>query len=153
MDADTCNYVLDVSMDFFSLTTETLRLHSNETCQHQTFSALVSSLVASNFREDEQNPVTLRKHLSAIPTTGEIRIHLDIKKTSADNLDEVRDRLREKLGSDVTVGDALSVLLFDYVAEKRAAKLLNSIGLDEKSRNGVDPGPNGPSDGNVLPFR
>lgn len=62
----------------------------------------------------------------------EIRIHLSITKTSAESLTEAKRRLEKHLGSALTVGDAISMLLFDYVVEQGTAKLLSKIGIDEQ---------------------
>ncbi len=73
---------------------------------------------------------TLKEHLVAIPTQGEIRIELQISQTSADCLDDVKDLLSRELDADLTVGDALSVLLFDYVVEQKAARVLAKMDLE-----------------------
>ncbi|PNB52550.1 hypothetical protein C1X73_33045, partial [Pseudomonas sp. FW305-130] len=102
---------------------------------------------------DELKPETLRKHLRVVPTSGDIRINLNIRKTSAESLDEARARLGQRLGSNMTLADAISVLLFDYVAEKRAAQVLDRAGLGENLQNG-DESPAGETNaGNVVPLR
>lgn len=73
---------------------------------------------------------TLKEHLVAIPTQGDIRIELHISQTSADCLDEVKDLLSKEMDTDLTVGDALSVLLFDYMSELIAARVLERLDLE-----------------------
>lgn len=73
---------------------------------------------------------TLKDHLVAIPTQGDIRIELNISQVSADCLDEVKDLLSKELETNLTVGDALSVLLFDYVVEQKAARVLEKLDLE-----------------------
>ncbi|AOH87246.1 hypothetical protein AWL63_24130 (plasmid) [Sphingomonas panacis] len=153
MSADTRNFVLDISTDFFKLSTESLRLHSNETHRFETLESLINARAASGSYKDEHKTDTLRKHLCAIPTEGDIRITLTIRKTSAESLDEARARLCGRLGSDITVADAISVLLFDYVAEKRAGQLLDRIGLGDSTQNGDKTSASGEQDGNVIPLR
>lgn len=153
MSADTRNYVLDISTDLFHLSTESLRLRSNETRRYATLDSLVDSRAASSSYSDEHKPDILRKHLSAIPTAGDIRIQLTIQKSSAKGLDEARTRLGQRLGSSMTLADAISVLLFDYVAEKKAAQLLDRIGLGESNQNGDDSSGGESNAGNVVPFR
>jgi hypothetical protein len=53
----------------------------------------------------------------------------------------------------MTVGDALSVLLFDYVAERKAAEVLDRMGLGEFNQNGDDKHSGQSREGNVLPFK
>lgn len=153
MSADTRNYVLDISTDLFRLSTESVRLRSNETLVYATLESLIDSRAVSISYSDELKPETLRKHLRVIPTSGDIRITLNISKTSAESLDEARARLGQKLGSNMTLADAISVLLFDYVAEKRAAQLLDRIGLEENLQNGDESDAGEPHTENVVPLR
>lgn len=153
MSAETRNFVLDISTDLFQLSTESLRLHSNETRRYETLESLVNSRAASSSYKNEHKPDTLRKHLCAVQTAGDIRISLNIQETSAESLDEVRKVLGQALGSDITVGDALSVLLFDYLAEKKACQLLSRIGLGNSNQNGGESPMNDTQAGNVTPIR
>ncbi|PMZ68353.1 hypothetical protein C1X65_30010, partial [Pseudomonas sp. FW305-70] len=68
MSADTRNYVLDISTDLFRLSTESLRLRSNETLVYATLESLIDSRAASSTYSDELKPETLRKHLRVVPT-------------------------------------------------------------------------------------
>ena len=126
-------YTLDVSEYLFRLTTESLRIHSNQTRRYQSLGNLVNArATAGAAGAIEQHDVeTLRKHLEKGPTKGPIRIYLSITKTSAESLTEAKRRLEKHLGSALTVGDAISMLLFDYVVEQGTAKLLSKIGIDE----------------------
>lgn len=153
MSADTRNYVLDISTDLFQLSTESLRLRSNETLKYETLESLIDCRAGSNSFKTEHQPETLRKHLCAVPTAGQVRIHLNILTTSAASLDDACASLSQRLGSAVTVGDALSVMLFDYVAEKKAAQLLNRIGLNEIVHSGGNPSASAGASENVIPFR
>lgn len=132
MTGDSRDYSLDVSEYLFRLTTESLRLLSNETKCFQSLTSLVEKLAGPTAADAlaQHDVETLRQHLSKIPTEGPIRIHLQIAKTSADNLVEAKRRLGEELGSDLSVADAISMLLFDYVVDKNASKLLAQMGID-----------------------
>jgi hypothetical protein len=151
--ADTRQITLDISADLFHLLTESLRLHSNETRQIETLERLVDSRATTNGYRDEHRPDTLRKHLRAMPSRGDIRICINIQKTSADSLDEARECLGQRLGSDLTFADALSVLLFDYLAERKASQFLEKVGLSGAGA-AVEPLPDdGKPQGNVVPLR
>lgn len=129
-------YVLDISESLFHLTTETVRLHSNETGRHQTLASFVNRTIASGCCPLDDHPAaTLRDHLAAVPTKGDIRISLKITEANAESLSNVRDRIGETLGASVSVADTLSLLLFRYVAERNAELILQRIGFD-KVRNG-----------------
>jgi len=132
MVGDNGDYSLDVSEYLFRLTTESLRLLSNETQCYENLTSLVERLAGPGAAEalGQHDIETLRQHLSKIPTEGPIRIHFEIAKASSDNLNEAKQRLAEKLGADLTVADAISMLLFNYVVEKSASKLLAQLGID-----------------------
>lgn len=153
MGADIRSYVLDISVDLFQLSTEGLRLHSNETLKYETLESLVDLRATASSYKEEHKPDTLRKHLCAVPTSGDIRVFLNIRDTSAKSLNEARASLSQKLGSDMTVGDALSVLLFDYVAEKKAAQLIDRLGLRDSDQNECNSEDGGSCAGNVTPIR
>ena len=123
-------YTLDVSEYLFRLTTESLRIHSNQTRRYQSLGNLVNARAGAAGAIEQHDVETLRKHLEKVPTKGPIRIHLSITKTSAESLTEAKRRLEKHLGSALTVGDAISMLLFDYVVEQGTAKLLSKIGID-----------------------
>ncbi len=137
MTGDTRGYSLDVSEYLFRLTTESLRLLSNETKRYHSLTSMVNQLAGPGAAEAiaQHDVETLRQHLSKIPTKGPIRIHLHITKTSADNLIEAKKRLAKELGSSLTVGDAISMLLFDFVVDQSAAKLFSKLGVDEASQS------------------
>lgn len=154
MAGDQCILALDISEHLFHLTTESLRLRANETKRYQTLEDLLSDRVGMTCVLEDHPPETIREHLSAIPTTGDIRIDLTITKSSADSLDTVKQLIADRLGSDITLGDTLSVMLFHYVVGQKAARVLQRIGL-ECSHDG--PGiaaasKDAPAD-NIVPLR
>lgn len=130
MGADSPDCMLDISEHLFRLTTESLRLRSNETRSYQTLECLLEARNGSLARIRDRDMTTLKEHLVAIPTQGDIRIELHISQTSADCLDEVKDLLSKEMDTDLTVGDALSVLLFDYMSELIAARVLERLDLE-----------------------
>ncbi|KEQ54740.1 hypothetical protein [Sphingobium chlorophenolicum] len=155
MSGDSRDYSLDISEYLFRLTTESLRLLSNETKCYQSLASMVDKLAESRVSHAlaQHDLETLREHLSKIPTNGSIRIHLKITKTSADNLLEAKQRLSEELCSDLTVADAISMLLFNYVVEQSASKLLSKMGIEGAGESSVAV-ENQPGDsGNVVPLK
>lgn len=128
--ADSPDYTLDISEHLFCLITESLRLRSNETRSYQTLECLLEARNGSLARIRNRDMTTLKEHLVAIPTQGDIRVELHISQTSADCLEEVRDLLSKEMDTDLTVGDALSVLLFDYMSELIAARVLERLDLE-----------------------
>ncbi|AIT82481.1 hypothetical protein JI59_23680 (plasmid) [Novosphingobium pentaromativorans US6-1] len=130
MGADSRGYTLDISEPLFRLTTESLRLRSNETKCFQTLDDLVNSRVPGIEKIDDEDAKNIRQHLVALPTDGSIRINLLITETSAENLVRVRNLLETRLATNISVGDALSALLFDYVVQQKAASVIAKLELD-----------------------
>lgn len=153
MTRDQCILALDISEHLFKLTTESLRLRSNETKRYQTLESLLSERMGLPCVLEDHAPETIREHLSAIPTTGDIRIDLTITKSSADSLDAVKQLISDGLGSDITLGDTLSVLLFHYVVGQKTARVLQRIGLDcSHDGTGIAASKDATAD-NVVPLR
>lgn len=150
MGGDTRGYALDVSEHFFRLTTESLRLHSNETRRLQTLASLVNARAAQSKMTEMLDAATIRDHLVAIPTRGDIRINLRITRSSADTLAKAKERLTTMLGTSLTMGDALSVLLFDYVAEQKTSVVLQRLDLDETKEKRGKPSANDSHQENVI---
>jgi hypothetical protein len=133
MSADFRYYVLDISEHFFRLTTESLRLHSNATQRHQTLDNLVDVRASDVSGIPHHDASTLKQHLAVIPTHGDIRIELRISPKSAESLEAVACLLGKQLQIKATLGDALSVLLFDYNVEHHAARVMAAGGFEKLS--------------------
>jgi hypothetical protein len=133
MTGDSRSIALDISEHLFRLTTESLRLHSNEIGRYGTLATLLNERITATCPLDDHALETIRDHLSAVPTQGKIRIKLNITKSSADDLAEVKERFARSLGSKLTVGDTLSILLFHYVACQKAASVMRRLGLENAS--------------------
>jgi hypothetical protein len=143
MGADSLGYTLDISEPLFRLTTESLRLHSNETKCYQTLENLVNSRVPGIKQIDEEDAINIQQHLITLPTNGTIRIHLSITETSAENLERIQQLLETRLATEISVGDALSALLFDYVVEQKATRVIARLELDECDQSRTKLAPNG----------
>lgn len=130
MSADLQDYALDISEDLFRLTTESLRLHSNETHRYETLAGLVDAHACEICRLDEHDQATLSEHLAVVPGDGRIRIDLRIQAASADYIGSVQETFSEKMGATLSFNDALSLVLFDYVVGQKADEVLERLGLD-----------------------
>jgi len=136
---------LEVSEHLFSLATESLRLRSNETRRLQTLESFLEDRAGMPSVLEGCEPQTIRDHLTAVPTRGDIRIDLTIAKSSADDLNEVKRILSEGLGSEISLGDTLSIMLFQYVADQKLMQVLQRSGMAEELRAstaGPEPGDN-----------
>jgi hypothetical protein len=148
MSAETRSYTLDVSDYLFMLTTECIRRHSNNTKRYQTLASLVNEFAPAGVPLEHYSADDLREHLRLVPTKGAERIYLTVSTKSADSLIELKRALVERLETSLTVADALSVLLFAFLAESTVAKVVGKFAgdepsdmSDERSRSGRD-GPN-----------
>lgn len=152
MSDDSCDHNLAISEPLFRLTAESLRLRTNETNRHQTLGDLVDDR-ATFARNIDHRVETLRDHLEIVPSTGDINISLKITRSSEENLEHAQAVLAERLGRDLTLVDALSVLLFDYMVERKSNDVLTKLLAQTSSAwealgQPCDP----PSAGNVVPF-
>ena|SRR6218665_530694 len=153
MDEDSRGFVLDISEHLLRLTKESLRLRSLETQCDQTLGSLVDARAAETKTMESHDPATIRDHLAAVPTDGKVRLDLTISRSSADTLHEVKERLASQLGSSLTLGDTLSILLFDYVVEQKVAGVMHKLALDETNENRGEPIASDSQDGNVIRLR
>lgn len=128
------SYALNISAELFKLTTESIRLHSNETLRYQTLAQLLTERISNPAVADSLNPGELRDYLDALPRRGNIRIHLNISRTSAQSLVEIKKRLSREIGGTLTVSDAIALLIYDYLVEHSATRVLPKIGLDDSGR-------------------
>ena len=67
-----------------------------------------------------------------------IALLLALPQTCIDRLGGVRTSLEKRVGYRLTFEDTLSLLLFDYVVEQKAARVLDTLGLGRSESR--DPG-------------
>lgn len=129
IDADLQEYRFDISEHLFRLTTESLRLHSNDTRAYQSLERLVDARAMRPSRLTEHDASTLKEHLAVIPSYGDIRVELRLTPAATRCLEEVIARLSAVLEVDLTTSDALSLLLFDYVVEQKATQVVKALDM------------------------
>lgn len=130
-DAQSREFSFEISEHLFRLTSESLRLYSNETLEYQTLGSLIAARSAGKASLDSQDDSTLQEHLAVIPTQGSVRIALDVSKDSCDYIESVRAELSVRLRTNLTFCDAVSLLLFDYVVERNSRRLLDLLEIDQ----------------------
>lgn len=125
---------MSVSDGFFRLTTESIRVLSNE---RQEYVAIGDVVNAHSARMRATSPTHTAKtagaHLSLIKTDGDIPIQLEILRSSYDNVIASAEILSKTLKSSVRFSDAISILLFDFIAERETMRLAARLGLQGKS--------------------
>ena len=132
MIADAQDYVLEISAALFRLTTEGIRLRSNETRFHESLSSLTIHLAGGDRDMAAHDTDVLRQHLKLIPVVGNIIVRLALPPSSVDRLGAIGTSLETRVGRRLTFGDTISLLLFDYVVEQKAARVLDTIGLGRR---------------------
>ena len=126
----------EVSTYFFRLATEAVRLHSNEIGRFTTLADLLEFRAPLGCEGLDRHAVeTLEGHLSTIPSAGPLELDIDLTSASEAALLRARGALSERLGRAASLTEVLSVTLFDYVVERRAAEVLERAGI------GDDPSP------------
>ncbi len=125
--AETEGCVLHVSEFLFRLTTECIRLYSNETHLYQSLGSLVSTRLAIPGSIDKVHVDDMQAHFATLPTHGNLRIDLGIPDADVEALAEIRHDLDRRLRASLTLADALSALLFDYILDANAAKILDRL--------------------------
>lgn len=124
---------LRISEDLFRLTTESLRLHSNATFAHQTLATLIEFRAVERSHLHDHEVATLGEHLDIVPGPGKISLDLHLAVRSLEYLKAVQSSFSRKLGSALALEDALSLLLFDYVVEQKASKILQVIDMETEA--------------------
>ncbi|MHA3795563.1 hypothetical protein [Rhizorhabdus wittichii] len=114
----------------FRLTTESLRLHSNATLALQTLPKLIEFWAFEETHLHGHAVETLGEHLGIVPGPGEITLELDLAARCLDHLEALQAAFSQKLGTALALEDALSLLLFDYVVEQKAAKVLQVLDIE-----------------------
>lgn len=122
-------YALTISTPLFQLATEAMRVHSNATKRFQSLAGLVIERVAHAPVFEDHEADILLEHLRLIPTKGDIRIYLSIPRDDANKLVAIKKQLSLKVGQSLTIGDALSLLLFDTLAEDKASEIIRKLAL------------------------
>lgn len=129
MSGETRGYTFDVSEGFFRLTTECLRLRSNETLRYQSLASLLEGLTPEGAPKLAGiDTDTVRDHLVSIPTRGAVRLFIRMSRESADLLVEAKRALAVRMKARLTVADAISVLLLDYLIAQKADNVMRRIG-------------------------
>lgn len=124
------NYQLDVSETYFRLTTESVRLHSNMTFEHSTFSEVVNDRAKCTADLPRRYAgQKMREHLRIIPADGDRAINFSILETNAAKIDGAIPELEDALGTSLKFAEALSLVLYDLVIEANATEVLTKLGL------------------------
>src|SRR3546814_3348851 len=82
----------------FRLTTECIRVRSNETRAHESLSSLTLHVVGTDRDMAGHDADILRQHLQLVPASGDIALLLALPQTCIDRLGGVRTSLEKRVG-------------------------------------------------------
>ena len=71
----------------------------------------------------------IRDSLNVVPAKGNITVDLVLSESSADMLETLTACYEDLVARQLTTEDIISLLLFDYVAERKTARILGTLGL------------------------
>lgn len=132
MTAERHALTFEISTYFFRLATEAVRLYSNEIGRFTTLSELLNTRALLALEALDRHAIgTLDGHLSTIPSAGPLKLDIDLTTEAEAALLRMRTALSDRLGRSTSLGDALSLSLFDYVVERRAAEVLERAGISD----------------------
>lgn len=123
-------YRFCVSEYFFRLTTECIRLHSNERQKYSVLNDVINARAGRALSVSAAHPPEyIKEHLRLIPSGGEIPVEIEILQSSADQINGGARSISAAIGSSVQFADALSVIMFDFMVEANRTEILTKIGL------------------------
>src|SRR3546814_11694183 len=97
--ADSRDITLNISEPLFRLTTEGIRLHSNETLHHQTLPNMIDPRSSRTEKIGSHDTRTLKAHLTSITSAGTFRIRINIYRTQQKHLYTGKDFLRDQINT------------------------------------------------------
>lgn len=127
---------IHTSEQLFKLTSEGVRIGSDEAKRHITISELVSDLLA-HWRDNALMPSKsiIETHLSIIDPDGEYEVVLTLERSSKGELDNLDAWLAKLTGRCSDLRNACSVLVMSYIADRESARIASRIGIpDDKAR-------------------
>ncbi|TVV76943.1 hypothetical protein [Sphingomonas solaris] len=142
-----------VSEYLFKLSAEGVRVFSNSVYRHASLGEVI------NVRADRAGKLAesyetedLEAHLRIIPADGDIELSIEILETSADFIDAAIPSLEQALGKSVRFIEVMSLMLFDFIAERNTTEVLTKLGMSiqEASEYRIALKRR---DSNVIPFR
>jgi hypothetical protein len=141
-------YALEVSPPLFQLATDSLRRHSNARSSLCSFDDLIEACISRWSKMDAIDVAAVRDHLRTMPTDGELTLRLAIKSGECCPLSRVRDALQTALNCQLSLAETVSALLFLFVVEREAQRVLEKVRLQPHAccADKTDPA-------KILPFR
>lgn len=126
MNDSTTTLHIAVSQWFWRMATEAVRIRSNETYRDETLANVISEIALAT-PEPKCETTLLRRHFEVIPSVGSIKVELCLDSQAVANIVNVSRLITQQLGTAATHTDAISWLLYDYIASHHASKIMGAI--------------------------
>lgn len=142
-----------VSQYLFRLATESVRLYSNRTGVFSTLDDTVNGIADRALTiVPEYGEAAIKEHFRIIPTEGTKTLSVTILESNAPSYTMAAEMLASVMSKRMGVIDAVSLALYDLVAEQEVAHLAAKLGIPAEAaaeyRSLIRQ-----SESNVVPFR
>lgn len=142
-----------VSQYLFRLATESVRLYSNKAEAISTLDDTVNGVASRALTiVPEYGPAAVQEHFRIIPTEGRTTVNITILASNAATYVMAAEMLASVMSRRMEVLDAVSLALYDLVAEQEIAQLANKLGISADAAAGYRRLIR-ETDSNVVPFR
>lgn len=153
MERSPINICTGVSQYLFRLATESVRLYSNKVGSVVTLDDAVNGIAhRASTIVHEYGSAAVKEHYRIIPTYGSIPIYITILESNAPSYTMAAEMLSSMMLKHMDIIDAVSIALFDLVAEQEVAQLASKLGISPEAatdyRNIIRQ-----SESNVVSFR
>ncbi|TCM32336.1 hypothetical protein [Novosphingobium sp. ST904] len=124
---------LKVSDYYFRLSTEAIRLHSNQNKEFSSLERVVDDRAqAIDSIALQYDPEDMKEHMRLIPSVGNTEFGICILQSSEQSISDAIPKLEKAMGESIAFKDALSLLLFDYIVEANATEVMTKLGMNYK---------------------
>jgi hypothetical protein len=142
-----------VSQYLFRLATESVRLYSNKVGIFSTLDDTVNAIAdRAATIVSEYGETAIHEHFRIIPTEGSKALSVTILESNAPSYAMAAETLTSVIARRMSVIDAVSLALYDLVAEQEVAQLAAKLGIPAEAAAGYRTLIR-QSESNVVPFR
>ena len=142
-----------VSQYLFRLATESVRLYSNKVGALSTLDDTVNGIADRALTiVPEYGSAAVQEHFRIIPTEGSNTLSITILESNAPSYAMAAEMIASVMSQRMGVIDAVSLALYDLVAEQEVAQLAAKLGIPPEAAAGYRKLIR-QSESNVVPFR
>ena len=143
----------EVSQYLFRLATESVRLYSNKVGALSTLDDTVNGIADRALTiVPEYGSAAVQEHFRIIPSGGTNRLAITILESNAPSYALAAEMITSVMSKRMGVIDAVSLALYDLIAEQEVAQLAAKLGVSSEAAAGYRKLIR-QSESNVVPFR